>query len=284
MFITACYYLLLHHTDDMIVSRDTRVETGDCDMGVQASHGNMRSRTRLKTIDNKISAFKQQRDVVLGGRLTLLTLSSLEGNYKRVVLIRKGAVDCVLSVMDDYDDGEITQTFCAILESLSRNSKDHLNADFPKIVSLIQKLADEVISADPSGRDMALCALFNLCSQKKNLEATGKTLLWDVRKALAGNISIRAIADVLRSSEGTENVAEVAMSLLWRISAWREEDNIVDSFDITEELIDAVIGSMRQFESLVLLIGASCGASANLSVREDFSPRAGRPRGCDRHL
>jgi hypothetical protein len=213
----------------------------------------------VKTIDTKISAFKHQRDVVLSGLFTLLTLSWLEGNYKKA-MVRKGAVDCILSVMDDCrDDGEITQASCTILESLSRHSKDRLNANFPKIVSVIQKLADVVLSADPSGQDMAVCGLFNLSNQKKTAEATGKTLLWDVRKALAGNRSTRAIADVLRSSEGTGIVAEAAMSLLWRIIVWHEEDNSADSFDVTEELIDAVIVSMRQFDSPTIAKPATDG-------------------------
>jgi hypothetical protein len=223
----------------------------------------------VKTIKDKVEMFKEERDVVMDGLLTLVTLSSLSGNYKKA-MVRKGIVGMVLAVMDaSKGNKELEELTCSILESLSRNSKDHLNAKFKKIATVIQKLADAVVSSDHGGREIALCALFNLASQRKLSYTTGKTLMHDVQNVLREEHAIQAIVDIICKDDVNEDVALAAVSMLWRLSAFNEEDTGNVTIPITEDLTEAIVMTMQRFNSSGLL-EASYGALANMAMEPQF--------------
>jgi hypothetical protein len=224
----------------------------------------------VKTMITVVERFQvqKQRDVVVSGLATLLTLSSLPGDYKKP-MVRKGAVDLVLKMMQECrDDQEITSTSCAIFMSLAMSGKGGLNAkSYPKIATLIRELVGVVNSPDHSGRELALRALFHLANQRRTSEVTGKAASHDVINALAGEAS-RGIIDIIQTGGMCTKVVEAGMCLLWRMSFPKKDDRI-QILPVTEDLIGSIVRTMRSSPTLDVM-EAGCGILANMSLRKGF--------------
>lgn len=226
----------------------------------------------VKTLNSKVDKAigDGEVNVVVGGLLTFLTISVLPGNYKRS-MVKKGAVDLVSKALNKFpDDNQVTDLSCATLVSLSMSEKDGLNARYEKVASVIRKLADIVRSSGHCGRELALRALYHLSNQRKRSNATNKAPSHDVRNALlTGDALPGAIVDIIRAKDVRPSTVEAGMSLLWKLSVPRD-DNDEELIPITEDLVQTVVLNMQRFNSEVV-IEAGGGIFANFVLRENVS-------------
>jgi hypothetical protein len=222
----------------------------------------------VKTIKGKMEKFMNDRDVVRQGLLTLLSLSTLKGNYKKS-MVGKGTNELV-EIIDIYaGDQEIRDLVCAFFDSMSVNEKEGLNAKSPGVTKVIRKLA-EVVAANDFGQEYALRALFHLSVQKKKSPSTGKSLYHDIRNIISGENMIRAMLNIIQSEGVPETVVSAAMHLLWRVSVPKQEDECeMDAIVVSTEFIGAVVITMNQCESNILL-EACCGLLSNLAIMPTF--------------
>lgn len=225
----------------------------------------------VKVINEKIQMFAQQgnREVVISGLVTLLTISRQSGSYKRS-LIRKDAMEMIMKLFEQcHDDEEIMDTACAVVISLSLHEKHSLNAkSFPRIATLVRKLAYVVLTADYTGKTFALRALFHISNQRKKSEATGKTALHDVRNAIGQEPIIRAMLETIQPSYTIPPFVEAGLALLWKICLPREDD-MTRVLGMSVENVNSIVLILEQSDNQEVLESA-CGLIANLAIEEGF--------------
>jgi hypothetical protein len=227
----------------------------------------------VKTVDDKITKFKKERSVVLEGLKVFLTICEQPYNY-RILIVRKGAVEVILARMEDYsDDNEVMELACIILDCLTKNTRDKLNANHAKAVSVIRRMVQVVLHPNsPATKTMALSTLYNLSKQKTKCEATGKNLLYSVHQSLApaGEAFADAAADTLMSKDLSQDLAGPIVSLIWKVSCGHEESREGNPNLATEKLVNTLLATVQRFDSRVIL-EACCGAFANLPLKPSFS-------------
>lgn len=225
----------------------------------------------VKTISSKVDKGinDRHRDVVVSGLACFLTVSVLSeddrANYKKKI-VKRGVVALVLKAMDEFhDDGEVMDVCTGIIESLSRNENDGLNARHPKIAMLIRKLADIIQSQDAGGKEFAVTSLFYLSRQRKKSLDTQKSPADDVRSILTGEGPTTGIVKILQSNSLKPNVGEAGLGLLWMLG---------DALPITNDLIGAIIALMQR-STAEYAFEAGCGTLANLALNESFPSELG---------
>ena len=229
----------------------------------------------VKTIKDKMERFKQDRGVVRQALITFLSISTLSGNYSKH-MVKKGTAELV-GIIDRYDgDQEIRELICAFIYSLSVKQREGLTAKCPSIFKVIRKLV-EVVATNTFGQEYALRALFHLALQKKR-SATGKMLYQDISNIISSEKTIRAMLDIINKTDGVpEMTVEAVMHLLCRVSLPEQEgEGEMDAIMFSSELISAVIVSMNQYESKILL-GACCGFLSNLAMMPEFPREWAQP-------
>jgi hypothetical protein len=218
----------------------------------------------VKTIKDKMERFKKDRSVVRRGLMTLLSISTLSGNYKKF-MVKKGTAE-LAEIIDRYDsDQEIRELVCAYIYSLCVNEKEGLNAKSASIFKVIRKLA-EVVATNTFGQEYALRALFHLSLQKRKSSGTTKMLHHDISNIISGEKTIRAMLDIIQTDGVPETVLEAVMSLLCRVSLpKRKGEGELVAIVFPTEFIGVVIAVMNQYESK-MLSGACCGFLSNLAM------------------
>ena len=224
----------------------------------------------VKTIKSKINAFENSRLVIVSGLLTFLTLSSLPGNYKNII-VRRGGIESAMKMLDDYrEDEEVCSLACALLLSLSLNEKEGLNATYGEIATMLKQLVS-LISRGGYGSDFALRILFQFTSHKKKLPNSTKSLSYLVKNTFREEEStILALLDVMKNKNVRESTVEAAISLLWRLSVPKDEFDGDDPCLTSIDTIETIIAAMDIFDSIAIR-EAACGVLANISIRTDIS-------------
>jgi len=224
----------------------------------------------VKTIKSKFNAFENSRVVVVSGLLTFLTLSSLPGNYRNLI-VRRGGIDYAMKMLDDRrEDKEVCSLACAILLSLSLNEKEGLNATYGEITTIVKQLIS-LISRGGYGADFALRVLFQFTFQKKKLPHTTKSLSYLLKNVFREEENnILALLNVMKNKSFRESTVEAAVSLLWRLSVPKDEFDDDDLCLTSNDTIETVIAVMDSFDSIAIR-EAGCGILANVSIRADLS-------------
>jgi len=224
----------------------------------------------VKTIKSKVNEFENSRLVAVSGLLTLLTLSSLPGNYKNII-VKRGGVDCAMKILSEHhEDNEVCSLACALLLSLCLNEKEGLNATYREIESLLKQLVS-LVSRGSCGSDFALRVLFQFTSHKKKLPNSTKSisfLLKNVFREEEGNTL--ALLNIMKRKRVRESTVEAAISLLWRLSVPKDDFDGDDSCLTSVDTIETIIVTMDMFDSIVIR-EAACGVLANVSIRTQIS-------------
>lgn len=225
----------------------------------------------VKTIKGKINAFENSRAIVVSGLLTFLTLSSLPGNYKNLI-VRRGGIDCAMQMFDDYrEDKEVCSLACALLLSLSLNEREGLNAAYGEITTMVKQLV-LLVSRGGYGSDFALRVLFQFTCHKKKLPQTTKSLSYLLKNVLKEDENnILALLNVIKNKSVRESTMEAAISLLWRLSVPKDEFDDDHPCLSSVDTIETMIAVMDLFDSIAIR-EAGCGMLANISIRTEISP------------
>ena len=224
----------------------------------------------VKTIKSKFNAFENNRVIVVSGLLTFLTLSSLPGNYKNLI-VRRGGIDCAMKMLDDHrEDEEVCSLACALLLSLCLNEKEGLNATYGEITTMVKQLVS-LISRGGYGSDFALRVLFQLTFHKKKLPDTAKSLSYLLKKVFREEENyVVALLNMMKNKSVRESTVEAAISLLWRLSVPKDNFDDDDLCLTSNDTIETVIAAMDSFDSIAIR-EAGCGILANISIRTDIS-------------
>lgn len=224
----------------------------------------------VKTIKSKSNAFENSRLIVVSGLLTFLTLSSLPGNYKNLI-VRRGGIDFAMKMLDDYrEDKEICGLACALLLSLSLNEKEGLNATYGEITTMVKQLVS-LVSRGGYGSDFALRVLFQFTSHKKKLPHSTKSLSTLLKNAFREEEnSVYSIVLLLKNKNVLESTVEAAVSLLWRLSVPKDDFADDDQCLTSVDTIETIIAMMELFDSIAIR-EACCGILANISIRTDMT-------------
>jgi hypothetical protein len=86
----------------------------------------------------------------------------------------------------------------------------------------------------------------------------------------------RAIIKVIQSDNVEISSVEAALSLLWKLSLPREEQEIESMFPISNSLVKSIVESMRQMKYYYITL-AGCGILTNLALREGFPVEWAQP-------
>jgi len=224
----------------------------------------------VKTIKSKFSAFENSRLIVISGLLTFLTLSSLPGNYKNLI-VRRGGIDCAMKMLNDHrEDEEVCSLACALLLSLSLNEKEGLNATYGEISTIVKQLVS-LVSRRGHGTDFALRLLFQFTCHKKKLPHSTKSLSYLLKNILREEENnILALLNVMKNGSARESTVEAAVSLLWRLSVPKDEFDNDDLCLASNDTVETIISLMELFDSISIR-EAVCGILANISIRTDIS-------------
>jgi hypothetical protein len=223
----------------------------------------------MKTMTTPFERHRRERDVIISGLVTMITLSNLPGNYKGPIT-KKGGVDVLLKLLDDYaTDEEIIELVCAAFGSLTENEKGGLNGKYEKVGKVVRRLADLLSSNDQVGRQYSLLPLCNLSNQRKRLVETGRSPWYDVRDCLSTDAGTRAIIKALQSHHIHSSAAESGLSLLWKLSVPKEEQEGQDTFLVTDELVKSIVACIKRFTSYGVVLAGS-RVLANLALRIEF--------------
>eukprot|EP00980_Cylindrotheca_fusiformis_P011245 scaffold2577_cov123-Cylindrotheca_fusiformis.AAC.2 len=223
----------------------------------------------MKAMTTPFDTYCKEKEVIVSGLLTMLTLSNLPGNYKGPIT-KKGGVDVLLKLLDVYStDAEIIELVCAAFASLTINEKGGLNGKSEKVTKVVRQLAELLCSSDQVGREYSLLPLCNLSNQRKRLVETGRSPWYDVRDCLATAQGTGAIAEVLEFKDIHPAAAEAGLSLLWKLSVPKDEQDKGGSFTLTPEIIKSIVACMKRFNSYGVVLAGS-RALANLALRTDF--------------
>ncbi len=227
----------------------------------------------VKVMKDKVQEFsdKGEREVVLSGLATFLTISRQGDTYKRA-LIRKDVTETVIKVWDEwpYDDA-IMDCASSLVLSLLLHERISLNSKtFPRIAILIRKLCQIILLQDSCGKGLALRALFHISNQRKRDETTGKTALHDVRNALGNESCIQAILQVIQRVDMSPPIVEAGLVLLWKICLPKEEDQ-TQVLGATIENINSVLAILDKVKTPEVL-EATCGILANFALSSIIPP------------
>lgn len=220
----------------------------------------------VKTIKSKVNEFENSRLVAVSALLTLLTLSSLPGNYKNII-VKRGGIDCAMKLLGDYhDDNEVCSVACALLLSLCLNEKEGLNATYREIEPMLKQLVS-LASSGSCGSDFALRVLFQFTSHKKKLPNSTKSIIFLLKNVFREeqNNTISLI-NIMKGKQVRESTVEAAISLLWRLSVPKEDFDGDDPCLASIDTIESIIATMNMFDSIVIR-EAACGILANISIR-----------------
>lgn len=223
----------------------------------------------MKAMTTPFDRYRHEKEVVVSGLVTMITLSNLPGNYKGPIT-KKGGVDVLLKLMDDYAvDEEVIELVCAAFACLTANERGGLNGKYEKVTKVVRRLADLLCSSDQVGREYFLLPLSNLSKQRKRLVETGRSPWYDVRDCLSNVAGAAAIVEVLEFRGIKPPAAEAGLSLLWKLSVPKDEQEPKDSFVVTDELVNSVVASMKRFNSYGVVL-AGIRALANLALKIEF--------------
>ena len=226
----------------------------------------------VKTIIGKISTFENSRLVAVDGLLTLLTLSSLPGTYKNII-VRRGGINTLMKLMDDYrEDREVCRLAGGLLLSLSLNEKEGLNATYGEIEMIIERLV-LLISREGCGSDFALRVLLQFTYHKKKLINSTKSLSSLIKNTFREDKNrILALVSMMKNKNARESTVEAATTLLWRLSVPRDESGGVDPCLTSIDTMETIIVMMEMYDS-VTIREAVCGILANVSIRTELSAK-----------
>ncbi|VEU37509.1 unnamed protein product [Pseudo-nitzschia multistriata] len=221
----------------------------------------------VKTIKSKFTAFENSNAVAISCLLTFLTLSSLPGNYKNLI-VRRGGVDCAMKTLEEYwHDKQACSLACALILSLSLNEKEGLNASYRQIVSLVKRMVS-LISRGGYGADIALRVVFQFTCHRKKLPDTGKSLSHLVKRTLRNEKkNTIALFNVMMECDVRESTVEAAMSLLWRLSVPKDEFDDDELYPTSDDAMRTIIAAMDSFNSITIR-EAGCGTLANMFIRK----------------
>lgn len=228
----------------------------------------------VKTINSKLRAFKANKDVMGSGLMALGELLTMNDRHRKGI-IKWGSVEIVLDAMENFHgDYHITKIGTSILEGLCRDRKGKLSGTYKGIAVVVRKLADIAMYEQDEARALAFRALFNLSRQRKEVAATGRTIMYDIRNSLDEKATLDALTATLQSDQLDQAIAEACASLVWRLSV-TDESNTEFIGVVPLKLVEGVTAAAERFDSRPLH-EATCGAFANLSLKDGF-PAAGGP-------
>jgi len=224
----------------------------------------------VKTIKSKVNAFENSRLVAVSGLLTFLTLSSLPGNYKNII-VKRGGIDCAMKMLNDYrEDSEVCSLACGLLLSLSLNEKEGLNATYGEIETMVKQLVS-LVSRGSYGSDFALRILFQFTSHKKKLPNSTKSLSYLLKNVFREEEdNTLALLNIIKNKNARESTVEAAISLIWRLSVPKDEFAADDPWLTSIDTIETIIAVMDMFDSRTIR-EAACGILANISIRTQIS-------------
>ena len=182
----------------------------------------------------------------------------------------------------------------------------------PVVRKMVGTILEATISTTFEAKTLALSTLCNLSKQKSRNDSTGKTLLQTIGQVIkpVGDAFADGCAEILLQDDDAinEELAGSIASFLWKVSCasqeeeeeehrgsgpnlatekiasflWKvscasreeeEEEHRGSGPNLaTEKLVSALIETVHRFDSR-LIIGAICGAFANLSLKPGFSAK-----------
>mmetsp|Transcript_3549 Transcript_3549/g.8445 ORF Transcript_3549/g.8445 Transcript_3549/m.8445 type:complete len:1412 (+) Transcript_3549:215-4450(+) len=215
------------------------------------------------------SSSSADKDVVVSGLLVFLTLSTLPGSYRKN-MVEKGSVKLSLEYLTAFKgDKDVCDTATALFLSLSLKDKHGLNVKFDAIRILMQRLVRLVCNGE-YGRDCALRALYYMSHQKKRPGQNRRSLSHELKTLFrSSDQNISALVGILKEPNLRQRTAESVLSLVWRMSIPRDDEQNEGLLPLSEELVLSLARLMEGFDSIEIS-ESCCGILANLSMRNGF--------------